>query len=102
MTAHRFTIAHQAGRIVIAVTGAFDAETVFDLRGSFPAGAIACGTVVSVNLAATEFLDSSGLGFLVTLSRRSQRENWTLELTGATGQAQRLLQRVGWPTTLAS
>lgn len=102
MTAHSVALSRKEGRLVLSVVGAFDAETVFDLRSRFPARVIDAGTIVAVDLAETEFMDSSGLGFLVMLSRRSQHEKWTLELTGATGQAQRLLQRVGWPTTLTS
>lgn len=102
MTAHFFNLSRDGDRVVIAISGAFDAETVFDLRGQPGTGDFAPGTRVVVDLSATDFMDSSGLGFLVSLSRRGQREGWTVEVAGAAGQSQRLLQRIGWPTTLTS
>ncbi|MEQ8584963.1 MAG: STAS domain-containing protein [Thalassobaculaceae bacterium] len=102
MTAHFFSLSRDGDGTVIAISGAFDAETVFDLRGQPAMRDVAPGTRVIVDLSATDFMDSSGVGFLVSLSRRGQREGWTLEIVGAAGQSQRLLQRIGWPTTLAS
>lgn len=102
MTAHFFNLSSDGDSTVIAISGAFDAETVFDLRSQPAVRDVAPGTRVIVDLSATDFMDSSGVGFLVSLSRRGQREGWTVEIDGAAGQSQRLLQRIGWPTTLAS
>ena len=102
MTAHFLKIHRCQGNLTLAINGAFDAETVFHLRSGFPADQVQAGSVVVVDLSATDFMDSSGVGFLVSLLRRGQRDQWTIEIRGASGQSQRLLQRIGWPTTLAS
>lgn len=102
MIAHGIDLTHDGDRFVLTVSGAFDAETVFDIRGRMNSEALGDGCTLIVDLSGTEFMDSAGIGFIVGLARRASREGWAFEATGATGQVQRLLQRVGWPTMLAS
>ena len=101
MTAHGISLTRDDEGVVLAITGAFDAETVFEIRSQIEEAGCESPSSMTVNLAATEFMDSSGLGFLVVLARRAQLENRHFETVGAMGQVERLLQRVGWPTNLA-
>jgi len=100
VNAHACTLSDTGGRLTLTIAGAFDAETVFDIRTRFPMDTLGGESDLVVDLSETGFMDSSGLGFLVGLRRRAQRDGWTLRLHGANGQVQRLLQRVGWPESL--
>lgn len=69
----------------LSIAGAFDAETVFHLRTSLADIRIEPGETLIADLSATDFMDSSGVGFLVGLRRRAIAGTWTFRTTGARG-----------------
>lgn len=102
MTGHHFLLSQSGAARTLTIHGAFDAETVFDIRARLEMEPLGADGSLTVDLSETSFMDSSGLGFLVSLRRRSDTEGWSVRLSGANGQVRRLLQRVGWPETLAA
>ena len=48
---------------------------------------------LTLNLAGVTYIDSSGLGVLVTLHKMTQEKNGSLALTGVQGMVKELLQR---------
>ena len=47
---------------------------------------------VRIDLTATTFLDSAGIGLIVTLYRRAKEDGFSIELVGAEGQPLSLIQ----------
>lgn len=67
-------------------------KTLADLAAGFEASAL---TDVVVDLAAVEFMDSSGLSFLLRLQRTAQERGGTVTVTGARPVVRRTMQIVG-------
>ena len=97
MSGHRLDDETIEGGHVLHVIGALDAETVFEARTKVDALSVDPNDTFVIDLSRTDFMDSSGLGFLAGLARRADAGGWRFRTRGATGQVERLLQRVGWP-----
>ncbi|MFJ6941040.1 STAS domain-containing protein [Streptomyces sp. NPDC101132] len=93
-TALKVDVSTRPGRLVLTVAGELDFDTC-----PLVSGAVAVlplwGRVLTVDLSAVTFMDSSGLHLLIALCRRADREGGSLELTGVPAQALRVLELTG-------
>lgn len=73
-------------QMVIEVSGDFDAETATLTRDQFEDIAATHIGDITIDLAHSEFLDSSGIGAIVFLYKRLKARNQNLGICGASGQ----------------
>lgn len=83
-----------AGTVHLRVEGEVDVASS-DLLAKELANATAEGRNVEVNLAAVPFMDSSGIGVLVTAHRTLADIGGILSITGVTATVQRALAHAG-------
>ncbi|MHC8510237.1 MAG: STAS domain-containing protein [Rhodospirillales bacterium] len=74
------------GRTHITVTGDFDAALAAAHRDALESLAKTAEGAVTVDLADTPFIDSSGVGAVVYLYKRLKTRGVSLDVTGAAGQ----------------
>ncbi|MEU3910015.1 STAS domain-containing protein [Streptomyces sp. NPDC029721] len=79
---------------VVAVTGELDIDTGPDLAKAIDALELP-GLVLTVDMTAVTFMDSSGLNTLLRLRRRTGRDGGALHLFGVPDQALRVLDLTG-------
>jgi len=91
----------QHGRSVLAVSGAIDLQTREQLadagRAAFERGA----TTLVLDLAAVNFMDSTGIGTLVALGHEAEDVDAQLVIRQPSARVERILQMTGlgdaWP-----
>ena len=72
------------------VTGRLDVRSATDLRLKSSEALVECGGVLTLNLSAVEFIDSSGLGALISLHREAEREGRQLQIVPPAGSAREI------------
>ncbi|HEX9504734.1 MAG TPA: STAS domain-containing protein [Acidimicrobiia bacterium] len=82
---------HQAGATIVIATGEIDMATAPELRAGL---AETTGDVI-IDLAAVEFLDSSGIGVLVAAGNRLAAAGGSLALRAPRPPVRRVLEIVG-------
>ena len=84
------TISAAGDQVTIAVDGKFDFLLYDEFRASF-ADTRGAGVAYVVDLAGTEYLDSSALGMLLLLREHAGGEVSNIEITQATPEVRKLL-----------
>lgn len=95
MTGHRIDVRQTEHGLLVAIKGALDAETVFECRQAVEHAMLLQPDKLEFELTDAEFLDSSGVGFLVELMARTRRTGKKFKLSGAVGQPARLIDTLG-------
>jgi anti-sigma B factor antagonist len=83
------------GRVVVVASGQVDLATAPRLAKALAAALGGGAKDIVVDLAAVDFLDSSGVRTLVEAARDARREGATLRLRGAQGWVARVLEITG-------
>lgn len=78
--------------LCFAVAGELDIRTAPDLRTAVMQGAADRPGVVELDLSGVSFMDSSGLGTLVSIKRDLEEAQSTLVLSSVPGKVMRILQ----------
>ena len=84
------TVSASGDRVTIAVTGKFDFDLYDDFRASY-AGTAGAGVAYQVDLADTEYLDSSALGMLLLLREHAGGEASNIEIILASPEVRKIL-----------
>jgi anti-anti-sigma factor len=84
------TVAEGGGKVTIAVSGSFDFDLYDQFRASY-ANTAGNGVAYVVDLAATEYLDSSALGMLLLLREHAGGNASNIEIRGASDEVRKLL-----------
>lgn len=79
-------------QITITISGDFDALAAETTRQELVDIAASWKGNVSVDMSQVNFLDSSGVGALVFLSKRMAEKSQTVSLTGVSGQPGEVIQ----------
>lgn len=85
---------------ILTIKGDFDAACVEKLRTELDRLAEA-DTDIAIDLALSQFLDSSGIGAIVFLYKRTRARGYDVTLRNAAGQPLKLLQHLGIASLLA-
>lgn len=85
---------------ILTIKGDFDAACVEKLRSELDHLADA-DTDIVIDLALSQFLDSSGIGAIVFLYKRARARGYDVTLRNAAGQPLKLLQHLGIASLLA-
>nr|WSX53766.1 STAS domain-containing protein [Streptomyces sp. NBC_00974] len=83
-----------AGRAVVTVTGSLDMDTCPRVTATTDALTLH-GQILTLDLSAVTFIDSSALNMLLNLRNRAHAEDGALELRGVPAQAMRVLDITG-------
>ena len=78
--------------LTIQITGDFDAEATENSRSEFEDIAAGWNGDITVDLSAVDFLDSSGIGAIVFLSKRLAERDRTISLSGVSGQPKQVIK----------
>lgn len=78
--------------LTIEITGDFDAEVTENTRSEFEDIAASWKGNITVDLSAVDFLDSSGIGAIVFLSKRLAERDRTISLSGVSGQPKQVIK----------
>jgi len=81
--------------VVIVVSGEIDMDTIGELSERFEEALQRGSPTVVLDLAGTEFMDSTGLGVIVRASRQLERTGSTLVLRAPQPTVRRLLRVTG-------
>ena len=84
------TVSDSGDKVTIAVAGKFDFQLYDEFRASYSETA-GSGVVYVVDLAATEYLDSSALGMLLLLREHAGGEASNIEITQASPEVRKIL-----------
>jgi len=84
------TVCANGDRVTIAVTGKFDFDLYDDFRASY-AGTAGVGVAYQVDLAGTDYLDSSALGMLLLLREHAGGVASDIEIIQASPEVRRIL-----------
>lgn len=84
------TVSDDDGKVTIAVTGKFDFQLYDEFRASY-ADTAGNGTEYVIDLADTEYLDSSALGMLLLLREHAGGESSSIEITQASAEVRKIL-----------
>ena len=84
------TVCATGDRVTIAVTGKFDFDLYDDFRASY-AGTAGVGVAYQVDLADTDYLDSSALGMLLLLREHAGGVASDIEIIQASPEVRRIL-----------
>ena len=84
------TVCANGDRVTIAVTGKFDFDLYDDFRASY-AGTAGVGVAYQVDLAGTDYLDSSALGMLLLLREHAGGVASDIEIIQASAEVRRIL-----------
>jgi anti-sigma B factor antagonist len=80
--------------VAVVAEGELDLLTVYGLEGHVLSEAGA-GDVVTLDLSATPFMDSTGLRVLLRLRQLAERSGWRLRVAGVQPQVGRMLALAG-------
>jgi len=84
------TTSDEGNKVTIAVAGKFDFQLYDEFRASY-ADTAGSGVEYVVDLANTEYLDSSALGMLLLLREHAGGETSSIEITQATPEVRKIL-----------
>lgn len=84
------TASDDGSKVTISVAGKFDFHLYDEFRASY-ADTAGNGVEYVVDLAATEYLDSSALGMLLLLREHAGGESSMIEITQATPEVRKIL-----------
>ena len=84
------TVSADGKQVTIAVSGKFDFQLYDDFRASYSATA-GEGVAYTVDLASTEYLDSSALGMLLLLREHAGGEGSNIEIVRASDEVRKIL-----------
>ena len=84
------TVSESGEKITISVAGKFDFQLYDEFRASY-ADTAGTGVEYVVDLAATEYLDSSALGMLLLLREHAGGESSNIEITQASPEVRKIL-----------
>jgi anti-sigma B factor antagonist len=92
----RFSVSRANGVAVVAVAGEFDLGSVPDFRRARDQ-ALKEHSPLVVDLTRCQFIDSTGIGALITCFKRAAQEDVDYALVGSGPQVGRVLELVGIP-----
>lgn len=95
----RVTVDEGAGKAVVHVSGEVDVQSADELRGHLLLAAGSHRRLV-LDLAGVTFLDSAGLGALVSAHRAADERGGSLVVTGARGMVREVLRASRLDTVL--
>jgi anti-sigma B factor antagonist len=81
-----------ASKAVVAITGSVDLTTAPDLRNRLAEVIDDGHTCIVVDLTATDFLDSTGLGALVSALKRLRMKDGEIRIVCSSGQVRKVFQ----------
>ena len=84
------TVSEDGNKVTIAVAGKFDFQLYDEFRASY-ADTAGAGIEYVVDLAATEYLDSSALGMLLLLREHAGGETSNIHITEASPEVRKIL-----------
>ena len=84
------TASDEGNKVTIAVAGKFDFQLYDEFRASY-ADTAGSGVEYVVDLADTEYLDSSALGMLLLLREHAGGETSSIKITQATAEVRKIL-----------
>lgn len=84
------TLSEDGAQVTIAVVGKFDFQLYDEFRASY-ANTAGSGVSYIVNLADTDYLDSSALGMLLLLREHAGGETSDIRITHASSSVQKIL-----------
>ena len=93
-------VERSAERTLVAVSGELDASTASDLYGALADLEIENARNVVLDLAGVAFMDSTGLGVIVTEHKRLQHDNGTLTIFSPPSSVRRLFEITGLDSML--
>lgn len=85
----------QSDETVLAATDPMDAASAPAIRKQFHTAWRESDGPMVLDLTAVSFIDSAGIGAVVSLMKHLTRDGRTLRVTGANGQPKRMLDLVG-------
>ena len=84
------TVSESGDTVTISVAGKFDFQLYDEFRASY-ADTAGTGVAYVVDLAATDYLDSSALGMLLLLREHAGGESSNIEITQASPEVRKIL-----------
>lgn len=87
--------------VIATVSGEIDVHTASDLRDALMAVAVEKDQVLTVDLAKTTYIDSTGLGVFIGVFKALHKNGGTLMLTGMSERVQRLFTITGLSELIA-
>jgi anti-anti-sigma factor len=88
------SVRRTGSEVAVVAEGDLDLLTAYGLEGHVLSEAGA-GDVVTLDLSATPFMDSTGLRVLLRLRQLAERSGWRLRVTGVQPQVGRMLALAG-------
>jgi anti-sigma B factor antagonist len=88
----QFERTERDGITVLALTGNLDAATATGLKAEVIAIADAKKTQVAVDLSKLTLIDSTGVGVLISLFKRTRAQGGTVHFAGLTGQPKEIFR----------
>jgi anti-sigma B factor antagonist len=88
------SVRRTGSEVAVVAEGELDLLTVYGLEGHVLSEAGA-GDVVTLDLSATPFMDSTGLRVLLRLRQLAERSGWRLRVAGVQPQVGRMLALAG-------
>jgi anti-sigma B factor antagonist len=88
------SVRRAGAEVEVVADGELDLLTVYGLEGHVLSEA-GPGDVVTLDLSATPFMDSTGLRVLLRLRQLAERSGWRLRVAGVQPQVQRMLSLAG-------
>ncbi len=85
----------QDGRVIVSVTGELDVHTAPDLEAVVGPAAQRPGPALIVDLTEVKFIDSTGLGVLVTTLKHVREREGTLDVVVTTPRVMRVFALTG-------
>ena len=83
------------GLVIVSLAGQFDLSTAEDLRESLVSSEVLGASRVRVDLGEVTFLDSSGIGLLVSACKRVRSAGGRFSASCGNGPARRILEVAG-------
>jgi anti-anti-sigma factor len=85
----------ERSRVVLAVSGELDIATVGEVKATLEDLRATGWEDIAVDLRAVSFIDSCGLGLLISANERARAEGWRLSLLDGAGALERMLEVTG-------
>jgi anti-sigma B factor antagonist len=85
----------ERSRVVLAVTGELDVATVGDVKAELDGLRATGWEDIVVDLRGVSFIDSCGLGLLISANERARAEGWRLWLLDGAPAIDRMLEVTG-------
>lgn len=85
------TVSDSGDKVTISVSGKFDFQLYDDFRSAYT-DTQGSGTTYEVNLAGTDYLDSSALGMLLLLREHAGGDSSKVEITQISDEVRKVLE----------